>query len=424
MKKSASREPRLPGLTRQEPDEDADTGVVEAPWDDDEGPGSGNARSFAERQKQAVDALGKQRPHNTLRGSPDTLKLGAQTWKPPAETNDTIRVPARTFTLDELDKPASGAVVSEEAPEVAGVIRADDGPARIVSHPPGNAAVATEVPQSVTVSPSVAIEIQEAETVRMPARPEATPVPLAGAATTPMPRREPPAIPGPQAAPFVPPPMPPGESTVLLHTRTRSSAPVVIAVGLISALLGIGTGFALWGIGELPLAPPPRAMSVVPPEPESEPVAKPEPEPAKAVAPPCTLAVRSEPARAEVVVGGKAVGVTPIDVDRACGKVSLEISKKHYQRIRRSLALEAGTIGVVAVTLTRPTYEVAIRSVPRGAAVAVAGKIVGKTPVTISLPGHVATEIELTRRGYRPYKKSITPTRRHTKIRPRLRRKR
>ena len=407
--KSAPREPRLPGLTRKKESRQEEP---ELPWQEED-PGSDSARVFAEREKQAVAALGKAPEiQNTLRGAPDTIRLGAQTWKPPDDGATTARLkpvhprleddPMTDAVTDVDRRRRGGAVVSEDLPQVAGVIRADDEPARIVSHPPGDPSPSGGIPVSVSVSPSIAAEMHEATTMPMPKirRPESPPVPE----PTPIPRAP------PNPVGLEP---PPGVRTMLVQTgRPSRRGGAILFFSVLSAACGVGAGYAIWGMGPAPEASAPSAA---------------EPSLPAAVAAPeagaCKLAVRSEPPGAEVKIGDEQVGATPVDLDRDCGEVSVAISKEHYEPALERLTLEPDSIGVISETLERPIYKVAIRSVPRGADVTVAGKAFGKTPLTIELPGFEKAEIELTYRGYRPYRRTITPRRKWTRLKPRLRKR-
>jgi hypothetical protein len=463
-----SREPKLPGLPRSEPDEDADTGVVALPW---EKPESVNADSFAAREQQAVAVLGDPEISTTLRGAPDTVKLGAQTWKPPAsssqraEINDTVKLSAQTW---QPPAPTPGASIEARLPEdgdettdivrsiptvvhgegdaeVAGVIRADDGPARIVSHPPNAAAsaVPTEAPRSVELSPSVAhvIERREATPVPRPYESTPTPVPRVRAPmsdVTPIPYElseantfgavggavpeMTPAPRAPQAPRAIAPPRP-ADATAMVHTRPASPW-LVITVALISAMLGLGAGYMLWGL------PASRSNAVGPTAVDSsgggstlaetpvlaptEPGLKPEN---------CKLVITTTPDEATVRAGDVNLGKTPIDAELACGELEVKISKRQYSTAVEKLSLSAGQATKLAVELERPTYKLSVQSIPRGAAIKVNGTDSGTTPKTVELPGFEEAEIELSRRGYKVYKTTVTPKRRRTVLKPRLRRR-
>lgn len=447
-----SREPKLPGLPRTDPEDDADTGVVDLPWDEE--PESPNASAFEEREKQAVAALGEPDISTTLRGAPDTVKLGAQTWKPPAgkrggspdklDVQDTIKLGAQTWkpptpspALGDDDdeettdvaaaKPTPVPIVGEGDAEVAGVIRADEGPARIVSSPPDDPVTPVPLepaPRSIQVSPSAAHPRLDPSADVTPLPPpldarEATPVPRMSEAT-PLPDYHE-TTPLPHAASRRKRPDP----TTLVATRGSKSTATMIVVALISASLGLGAGYLVWGMNPTSddAAPTTTAAPVVddtePPAKRGEaPAVKPQPAT-------CKLVVNSEPDGATVRVGKANLGKTPIDAELDCsGEATVRVSKRRYVSATEKISLAAGEPVKIAVELERPTYKLAIHSIPRGAKVVVNGETAGKTPTTVSLPGFEEAKIVVSKRGYRPYKKTITPRRRRSTIKPRLRRRR
>lgn len=459
-----SREPRLPGLPRTEPEEDADTGVVELPWEEKDE--SENAGAFKEREQQADAVLTEPQISTTLRGAPDTVKLSAQTWKPPEgkginklPVQDTIKFTAQTWqppapnltgpaeaeeeedeTTDVAAKPTQTPIVSEDEAEVAGVIRAEDGPARIVSHPPDGPMTpvpAPAAPPTIEVSPSAAHPRidpgAEVTPVPRPAMPEATPLPARPAplreGTPPPGYRERTPLPDYREATPLPRTAPPRrhpEPTTLVHAAPPRRMGMLIIVALLSAGLGLGAGYMLWGMNKSAASPASASVAgdsasdsgdVEPPADPETPAVQPTPQN-------CKLHIASEPDGATVKAGEVSLGQTPVDAELPCdAEVSMRISKRRFVSAVKTVSLSRDEVVKVSVELERPTYKVAIRSVPRGASVSINGKRqADKTPTTLELPGFEDAEIEVSKKGYKPYKTTFTPRRRRSILKPRLKR--
>jgi hypothetical protein len=152
-------------------------------------------------------------------------------------------------------------------------------------------------------------------------------------------------------------------------------------------------------------APPPGAAVATPPEP-AEPAEPSEPDtgaPAavarKAGTGPCRAQFTSQPPGAEVVVGGRVVGSTPLDYAMACRPAVATIRRDRYESAQRKFTPRADGTKVVA-RLERPLYTVKLTSSPPGAIVTVAGRRIGKTPVTTKVPGYERVVASFTKAGF------------------------
>jgi hypothetical protein len=213
---------------------------------------------------------------------------------------------------------------------------------------------------------------------------------------------------------------------MLVDARSSgASTPAIIAVALISALLGLGAGWLLWAPASPTAAAQEPQVAAASPG-DSKPGVADTPTPAVASTPAtCKLAVQSKPAGAEVRAGDAQLGVTPIDAEVECrDEIELRINRRHYTPVTKTVKLSPDEPAKVAVDLERPTYKLSIRSIPRGASVAINGEDRGKTPTVVDVPGHEKLEVEISRRGYRTYKESVTAKRRRTLVKTKLRRTR
>ncbi len=185
----------------------------------------------------------------------------------------------------------------------------------------------------------------------------------------------------------------------------------VIVIGVAAMVISAASS----GDGDEPAAVAQQAVtataprSTVPPavpgsdaaDPGSGEVAVPSPGLATESPPPsrCRVAFTSSPAAAEVTLAGQVIGSTPFTHDGPCTGYQVTFRRDRYQRLNREVGASATAIDV---RLERPMFRVKVSSRPSGATVTVGGKQVGKTPVTIALPGFETTSIVLTRKDHAP----------------------
>jgi hypothetical protein len=127
------------------------------------------------------------------------------------------------------------------------------------------------------------------------------------------------------------------------------------------------------------------------------------------------VTIASEPAGAEILIGGRSYGVTPKELKLSWGPderdKEVELRLPGYHRKKPALQRSAKELKAalealpVAVTLR-------VTSKPEGAEIRVDGRPVGRTPVSVEQvwkPGDLPRAVELALDGYRPEKREITP---------------
>ncbi len=206
-----------------------------------------------------------------------------------------------------------------------------------------------------------------------------------------------------------------------------------IAAGAAAAIVaGVITGAARWGANEtLPPAPagsPARADAVertVAPTASEPPVASVAPPPVDKAASPattagaairvgegsCRLHVTSEPGDGVVMVDGRVVGSTPLDVEGVyCGRrTRVAISRAGFVPWDRRIVAEEGVTTPVTAALHRPGTPVVITSTPAGARVALDGQMVGTTPTAVIAAPGTRHSVEIVLEGYVPYRTQVVP---------------
>lgn len=122
-----------------------------------------------------------------------------------------------------------------------------------------------------------------------------------------------------------------------------------------------------------------------------------------------TLSINSNPQGAQVLVNGRAVGNTPINVALQPGRADVELRLGGYEPFRTAVTINAGQTTNLNANLnpTAPqTGTLSVNSNPQGAQVLVSGRAVGNTPLSISLqPGRYDLELRLG--GYEPFRSSV-----------------
>lgn len=122
-----------------------------------------------------------------------------------------------------------------------------------------------------------------------------------------------------------------------------------------------------------------------------------------------TLAVNSNVSGAQVLVNGRAVGNTPINITLNAGTYTLEVRRAGYNPYRVSVNIQAGRTTQIYAQLVPtppPTGTLVVNSNVAGAQVLVNGRQVGFTPVNVSLNAGNYT-LEVRRAGYNPYRASV-----------------
>ncbi|WP_299427739.1 PEGA domain-containing protein [uncultured Meiothermus sp.] len=121
-----------------------------------------------------------------------------------------------------------------------------------------------------------------------------------------------------------------------------------------------------------------------------------------------TLSVNSTPGGAQVLVEGRVVGSTPLNIVVRPGRVDLELRLGGHQAFRTSVQVRPGETAVVNASLTPVVQNglLQINSNPQGAQVLVGGRVVGSTPLNLTVqPGRY--DIELRLGGFQGFRTSV-----------------
>lgn len=225
-------------------------------------------------------------------------------------------------------------------------------------------------------------------------------------------------------------PQKPMHTAVIVQPRQISPWRIVAATVLLSAFVGLGVGYLLWGGSSTPEptaddnqpAPAQAAAdaAVSGDGPMGENAAAghdagmPTAEQDAAGAAPadsaeCAIRIASKPSRAAVYVGDSLLGKTPLRTRLPCGQAELVLKRPRYGDTTELVTLTPGTRARVDVRLRRPMVTIEVSSEPSGATVVVNRKKMGQTPLSIELPAFVKSTVVIRESGYRSVRKRITP---------------
>jgi hypothetical protein len=143
-------------------------------------------------------------------------------------------------------------------------------------------------------------------------------------------------------------------------------------------------------------APPPPAPAVA--VPTTPPPVAAAPAPKKLM-----LSVRSRPSGAVVLLDGKRVGVTPLEVPASPGAHKLSLSHERYS----SSTTDAEAPGSVDIPLQRPAATLVISANLPGAMVTVSGAQRGNAPVRLNVRAYEKYKVEVSARGAPPWRRSV-----------------
>ena len=131
--------------------------------------------------------------------------------------------------------------------------------------------------------------------------------------------------------------------------------------------------------------------------------------PVKLGLPDGVLLVRSTPSQADVNIGGRYRGRTPLDVSLAPG-VEYEVVVNHsgYEDARRAVPVKAGARTSVEMALKPILGDVTVRGDPPDALLFVDGQPRGSANQTIALPS-TELSIEIRRDGYQTFATKVVP---------------
>jgi len=121
------------------------------------------------------------------------------------------------------------------------------------------------------------------------------------------------------------------------------------------------------------------------------------------------LAVQTNPAAAQVMIGSRFAGRTPLKLKLAAGQThSLLVSKPGYREASRQVTLARGESKTVAIDLQPETGVIQFTVAPQDSELLVDGKSMGKVPGEVELLA-VPQRIEIRNSGYASHLVRITP---------------
>jgi formylglycine-generating enzyme required for sulfatase activity len=121
------------------------------------------------------------------------------------------------------------------------------------------------------------------------------------------------------------------------------------------------------------------------------------------------LAIRSRPTGASVLVDGRYVGQTPLEVGIAPGKEhEIQLSKSGYERASQKVTIASGEAKGLELALTAQEGVVHFTVEPADAELIVNGAGRGKVPVELKLPA-VEQDIEIRKEGLEPFRTRVLP---------------
>jgi hypothetical protein len=158
---------------------------------------------------------------------------------------------------------------------------------------------------------------------------------------------------------------------------------------------------------EAPVAPvKPAGAASSPARAAAEP--PPAPEPAGAAAEECTARIDSRPDGASVRIGSKVLGQTPIaSAVVPCGQSTIVFERKRWRTVTETLRASAGKRAKVSATLSRPTAQLELVSVPAGAVFLINGKEAGKAPRKVVVPRYQELRVEARLPGQKPWRGKV-----------------
>lgn len=122
-----------------------------------------------------------------------------------------------------------------------------------------------------------------------------------------------------------------------------------------------------------------------------------------------TLALQSQPAGANVTIGQRFVGTTPLKVQLSANtEHEIRISKAGYEKVTQRVQVSTGKLKKLDVNLKPMMGIVRLVVDPADAQLVLDGKNQGKVPQELKLVA-IGHELEIIKNGYQPYRIQITP---------------
>jgi len=121
------------------------------------------------------------------------------------------------------------------------------------------------------------------------------------------------------------------------------------------------------------------------------------------------VSIASEPAGAEVRVGGELRGRTPLGLELMAGSHRLELRLEGFKPWVSDVQVQSNEpLALGPVRLGLPDGRLAVRSSPAGANVTVGGAYRGRTPLDIDVRPDVEQSVAVLREGYEPARRDLS----------------
>ena len=122
-----------------------------------------------------------------------------------------------------------------------------------------------------------------------------------------------------------------------------------------------------------------------------------------------TLALQTQPSGANVTIGQKFVGKTPLKVQLSANTPhEIRISKAGYENVSRPVQVSAAKVKALDVDLKPIMGVIRFTVEPADAQLVLDGKNQGKVPQELKLVA-VSHQLEIIKKGYKPHRTRITP---------------
>jgi PEGA domain len=124
----------------------------------------------------------------------------------------------------------------------------------------------------------------------------------------------------------------------------------------------------------------------------------------------CNVEVSTTPTGAEISLDKTTVvGTSPATIPMPCGvETKIYVKKAKYGNAMKAFTATADATKV-AIKIAAPIFQLKVTSMPEGATITIAGKVVGITPTSIKVTAFTSTMITLTKDGYTPDTQKIAP---------------
>jgi formylglycine-generating enzyme required for sulfatase activity len=122
-----------------------------------------------------------------------------------------------------------------------------------------------------------------------------------------------------------------------------------------------------------------------------------------------TLALQTRPSGANITIDEKFAGKTPLKIKLSANtEHEIRISKAGYENVSRRIQVATGKMKNLAVNLKPKMGVIRFTIEPADAQLVLNGKNQGKVPQELELVA-VSHQLEITKKGYKPYRTRITP---------------